>query len=156
MIDGVQIYPLKVIPDSRGRILHYMKKDHPAFVDFDIQEVYFSVIYPDAIKAWHRHTKMTLNYVVPMGNIKLVLYDQRADSPTAYETQEIYLGENSSHQLVRIPPMIWNGFMAVGGQTALVANITNLIHDPKEIERLNPEKRGNDSIPYDWFDSFYG
>jgi len=157
MIEGVEIYYLKSIPDSRGRILHFMRKNSSMFEDFDIQEVYFSVIYPGAIKAWHRHKRMTLNYVVPIGNIKLVLYDGRADSKTAYDVQEIYLGENCPHQLVRIPPLIWNGYTTVDGKLSLVANITDFTHDPDEIERKDPNNFvSDDSIPYEWFTSNYG
>lgn len=156
MISDVWVEPLRVISDSRGRIQHFMRKTDPIFIDFNVQEVYFSFIYPGAIKAWHRHKKMTLNYVVPVGNIKLVLYDQRANSPTAYELQEIYLGENCPYQLVRIPPMVWNGFMVVDGKTALVANITDFVHDPKEIERMSIGDFCNLVYLYDWHQSFNG
>ena len=77
----IETYPLKVIPDARGRIYHFMRKDMPQFENFDVQEVYFSLIYPGAVKAWHRHKRMILNYVVPVGNIKLVCVDQNNDLP---------------------------------------------------------------------------
>lgn len=35
-----------------------------------------------AIKAWHLHRVMTLNYAVPSGRIKLVLYDGREECAT--------------------------------------------------------------------------
>lgn len=155
MIDGVKFFPLSVIPDSRGAIFHFMKKDLPLFKDFDVQEVYFSLIYPGVIKGWHRHHKMTLNYVVPIGHIKLVLWDDRKFSPTMYESQELYLGP-TSYKIVRIPPMVWNGFMAVGNQPALVANATNLIHDPDEIDRISPKNFASCGFEYDWFESNQG
>lgn len=155
MIDGVMVVPLKLIPDSRGMILHYMRKDNPIFADFNIQEVYFSLIYPGAIKGWHCHRRMTLNYIVPMGNIKLVLYDDRETSPTAFEMEEIYLGP-TNYQLVRIPPLIWNGFVAVGSQPALVGNITDCIHDPNEIMRISPKDFHLHGPVYDWFGSNQG
>ena len=45
----------------------------------------------DKIKAWHLHKKMTLNYVAVFGSIKIVLYDDRKESKTKGEIQEIYL-----------------------------------------------------------------
>ena len=39
-------------------------------------------VYPGAVKAWHLHREMTLNYAVPVGMVKLVCYDDRPDSPT--------------------------------------------------------------------------
>jgi dTDP-4-dehydrorhamnose 3,5-epimerase len=59
MIDGIVITPLRQIPDERGKIMHMMRADDPHFERFG--EIYFSMVYPNAIKAWHLHTKMTLN-----------------------------------------------------------------------------------------------
>jgi len=91
MIDGVQVIPLKTILDERGMVRHMIRRTDPHFSRFG--EIYFSVIFPGAIKAWHRHRKMELNYAVVSGNIKLVLWDGRKGSPTRGETQEIFMGE---------------------------------------------------------------
>ncbi len=56
-----------------------LREDTPVFERFG--EIYFSTIYPGVIKGWHIHTKMTLNYAVPVGMIKLVCFDDREDSP---------------------------------------------------------------------------
>ena len=144
MIDGVRIFPLKQIPDERGKIMHMLKCTDPHFERFG--EIYFSVVYPGMVKGWHRHSRMTLNYTVVVGVIKLVLHDDRPDSPTKSETQEIFLGE-SNYCLVKIPPMVWNGFKGIGTVPATVANCTTLPHDAAEIERLDPF---SNPIPYDW------
>jgi dTDP-4-dehydrorhamnose 3,5-epimerase len=89
---------------------------------------------------------MTLNYAVPLGKIKFVLFDDRADSPTAGQTQEIFLGPEN-YSLVTVPPMIWNGFKGVGTETAIVANCATLPHSPDEIMRRDPF---DPAIPYDW------
>jgi len=78
MIEGVRITPLRQIPDERGKIMHMLRSDAPGFSGFG--EIYFSCVYPNAIKGWHIHKKMVLNYAVPFGNIKFVLYDDRAGS----------------------------------------------------------------------------
>jgi dTDP-4-dehydrorhamnose 3,5-epimerase len=144
MIDGVQIVPLRQIPDERGKVMHMLRADAPHFRSFG--EIYFSAVHPGAVKAWHLHKRMTLNYAVPFGKIKLALYDDRAGSPTKGELQEIFLGPDS-YQLVVIPPLIWNGFKGVGTETAIVANCASIPHDPGEIERLDPT---SSRIPYDW------
>ena len=144
MIDGVVITPLKQIPDERGKIMHMMRSDDPQFERFG--EIYFSMVYPGAIKAWHLHTKMTLNYAVVSGTIKLVLYDPRPSSSTKGEVQEIFLGEQN-YVRVKIPPGIYNGFKGVGTAPALVANCATIPHDPAEIQRLDPFSK---DIPYSW------
>ena len=144
MIDGVVVKPLRRIPDERGFIMHMLREDDPDFERFG--EIYFSTIYPDVIKAWHLHREMTLNYAVVAGAIKLVLYDDRDNSPTRGEIQEIYIGQNN-YQLVKIPPFIWNGFKGVGTEMAVVANCATLAHDSEEIIRKSPF---DPDIPYDW------
>lgn len=144
MIEGVLIKPLRQIPDERGKIMHMLRADDPHFEKFG--EIYFSVVYPDVIKGWHLHTKMTLNYAVVSGMIKLVLYDAREESPTKGELQELYIGEDN-YALVRIPSGIYNGFKGIGVEPAIVANCSDIPHDLEEIQRVDPFSK---DIPYDW------
>jgi len=90
--------------------------------------------------------KMTLNYAVPVGRIKFVLFDDRPDSPTRGEIQEIFMGPDN-YVLVTVPPMVWNGFKGVGPDASLVANCASIPHDPDEIDRCDP---ADTRIPYDW------
>ncbi|MEM7819478.1 MAG: dTDP-4-dehydrorhamnose 3,5-epimerase family protein [Candidatus Aenigmatarchaeota archaeon] len=144
MIDGVKIIPLKQIPDERGKVMHMLRSDDPHFEKFG--EIYFSVVYPGIIKGWHLHKKMTLNYAVIDGMIKLVLYDARKESPTNGEIQEIFTGEDN-YALIIIPPGIWNAFKGIGCKPAIVANCATEPHDSNEILRLDPFSK---SIPYNW------
>ena len=124
--------------------MHMLRCDDPHFEQFG--EIYFSVVYPGAIKGWHLHKRMTLSYAVIFGAIKLVLYDVRENSPTLGRLQEIFIGE-SNYSLVRVPPGVWNGFKGIGTTQAIVANCASLPHDPDEIVRMDPF---DGSIPYDW------
>src|SRR5579862_8008720 len=144
MIHGVLVHPLKQIPDERGKVMHMLRADDPHFENFG--EIYFSMVYPGVIKAWHLHQRMTINYAVITGTIKLVLFDDRADSPTRGALEELYVGE-SNYALVRGPLGIWNGFKGVGIIPAIVANCETIPHDPDEIVRLDPFDK---KIPYDW------
>ena len=144
MIDGVKITLLKQIFDERGKVMHMLRCDAEGFQGFG--EVYFSCVYPGAIKGWHIHKRMILNYAVPHGNIKFVLYDDRPDSPTKGELQELFLGPDN-YMLVTVPPMVWNGFKGIGAEMAIVANCASISHDPEEIDRLDPF---DPTIPYDW------
>ncbi|MEK9725986.1 MAG: dTDP-4-dehydrorhamnose 3,5-epimerase family protein [Rhodospirillaceae bacterium] len=144
MINGVVITPLRQIVDERGSVMHMLRNDSPVFKAFG--EIYFSTVHPGVVKAWHIHKLMTLNYAVPHGKIKFVLYDDRAASPTKGETQEIFLGTDN-YVLVTVPPMVWNGFKGVGDVTAIVANCATIPHDPQEIDRRDPF---DPAIGYDW------
>ncbi len=144
MIDGVQIFPLRQIIDERGSVMHMLRADAPHFEGFG--EIYFATVNPGAIKGWHIHTKMTLNYAVPHGLVKLVMYDEREGSPTHGELQELFLGQGN-YVLVRIPPGVWNGVKGLGQSPSIVANCASHPHDPDEIKRADPM---SDRIPYDW------
>lgn len=144
MIHGVNITPLKQILDERGKVMHMLRCDSEVFQGFG--EIYFSCIYPGAIKAWHIHSRMTLNYAVPFGHIKFVLYDDRLESSTRGELQELFLGSDN-YCLVTVPPMVWNGFKGIGAEMAIVANCASIPHDSSEIKRVNPL---DSQIPYNW------
>ncbi len=143
-IHDVRVTPLRRLADERGAVFHMLREDSEVFERFG--EIYFSTVYPGVVKGWHVHKRMTLNYAVPAGMIKLVCYDDRADSPSQGTVQEIHVGE-LNYALVTIPPLIWNGFKGEGTVASLVANCATIAHDPDEIDRLDPFE--ND-IPYDW------
>ena len=89
---------------------------------------------------------MTLNYVVVDGNIKLVLFDDRKKSKTFGEVQEIFLS-NENYCLITVPPLIWNGFKSTNVKSAIIANCSDIPHDPEEIIR----KSFDDAyFPYSW------
>lgn len=144
MIEGVRVEPLKRIPDERGTVMHMLRKTDPYFIEFG--EIYFSTVYPGAIKGWHLHERMTLNYVCVFGRIKLVLYDDREGVKTRGELMEVFLGPDH-YALVQIPPYVWNGFKGMGDQVAIVANCATHPHDPSQTKRLDPF---DSRIPYDW------
>ena len=144
MIDGVTVHPLRQIPDERGMVMHMLRADDPHFERFG--EIYFSTVYPGVVKGWHRHQRMTLNYAVVHGMVKLALYDDRPESKTRGELMELFVGE-ANYALVTVPPMVWNGFKGISPHPSIVANCASIPHDPKEIERLDPH---SPAIPYSW------
>ena len=144
MIEGVIVEPLKQVIDKRGKVMHMLRSDSPLFTNFG--EIYFSVINPDAIKAWKRHLKMTQHFAVPVGKIRLVLYDNRENSITRERVEALEIGHDN-YCLVKIPPLLWYGFQCLSSTPALIANCTDMPHDPNEVERLDYfDKR----MPYDW------
>jgi dTDP-4-dehydrorhamnose 3,5-epimerase len=143
MIEGVQRIPLQRIPDERGTVFHMLRRTDPHFQEFG--EIYFSSVYAGAVKGWHRHHDMTLNYACISGRIKLVLYDEREGSPTHGELMELFLGPDD-YSLVVIPPLVWNGFKGMA-DVSIVANCATHPHDPSRSERLDPH---HNQIPYDW------
>ena len=144
MIDDIKITPLKQIVDERGKIMHMMRKDSQIFEKFG--EIYFSTINPGFIKAWHLHKETTLNYACVKGKVKLVLFDDRKDSSTTGQYQELILSPED-YFLVTIPPFIWNGFKGLSDSDSIIANCMTLPHNEKEMVRKAPFDK---SFTYKW------
>ena len=141
-ISGVILTPLKKIENPLGDIYHGMKISDIGYVGF--QEAYFSTINSGVIKPWKKHLKMTLNLIVPFGEIKFVLFDDRENSQTKGQFMNVSLSLDNYYRLT-VPPEVWVAFRGEGNSTNLLLNISNLEHDPEEIIRLDL-----DQIPYKW------
>ena len=144
MIDGVVITALRQIVDERGKVMRMLRADDTDFEGFG--EIYFSVVNPGVVKAWKKHHRMIQRFAVPVGKIKLVIYDDRQYSPTVGKFQTVEMGEDN-YCLVRIPPQVFYGFQGISSSAALIANCTDRGHDPQEIERREPF---DERFPYRW------
>jgi len=146
MIHGVKIKQLRVIPDERGRLMEILRCDDEMFERFG--QVYMTTAYPGVVKGWHYHTLQTDNIAVVSGMMKLVLYDQREDSPTRGEVQEFFLGIHNP-MLVQVPPMVCHGFKCIDEREAIAINAPTRPYnydDPDE-HRIDPH---DSDIPYSW------
>ena len=74
-LNSIVIEKLKKIATPGGDIMHFLKSSSNGYRKFG--EVYFSWINENAIKAWKKHNKMTLNLVVPIGKVKFVFHDNK-------------------------------------------------------------------------------
>jgi dTDP-4-dehydrorhamnose 3,5-epimerase len=136
IITGSYLTPLKKIENSLGDVLHGMKKSDIGFDGF--AEAYFSKIHFGIIKPWKKHINMTLNLVVPIGEIRFVIFDDREISQTKGQFMDISLSPDNYFRLT-VPPNVWMAFKGESPSTSLLLNIANLEHDPTEIvrEKLN-------------------
>lgn len=141
-LDGVIVTPLKRIQVPGGDVLHALKISETSFHGFG--EAYFSMIEYGKVKAWKRHMKMTLNLIVPIGNILFVMQDGREDS-TSYEKQECVAIGVDNYARLTVPPGVWVGFTGLSKDSNLLLNVANMEHDPLEIERAELNK-----FPYIW------
>ena len=142
-IDGVMLTPLKQIFHPKGDVWHAMKCSDAGFAGFG--EAYFSTIHYGDIKPWKKHLKMTLNFVVPVGKIRVVIFDDRAGSVTQGNFFDVTLSHDN-YQRITIPAGLWVAFSGVGNSLNLLLNLANLEHDPLEVER----KDSLSEISYQW------
>lgn len=144
-IDGVQVKPLRVIPDERGWLMEVLREDDEIFGRFG--QVYVSATYPGVVKAWHFHTRQTDNFACVAGMIKLVLVDTREGSPTRDTINEFFLGVHNP-VLVQVPKLVYHGWKCISDVPSLVVNVPDEPYDrahPDE-QRIAP----HGTLPYDW------
>ena len=136
-LDDIKVTPLSRIATEGGDVLHAMKQSDPSYTGFG--EAYFSWVALGAGKAWKRHLHMTMNAIVPVGQVRFVF---RLDGADELRVEEI--GEDRYARLT-VPPGIWFGFQGLAEPNSLVLNIANIPHDPNEVQRLELSE-----IKYAW------
>ena len=130
-ISDILVTPLRRVETIGGDVLHGMKQSDPGYAGFG--EVYFSWVSMDIVKAWKRHTQMTMNVAVPVGKVRFVFRCVNSDDIEEFRVEEI--GEDRYVRLT-VPPGIWFGFQGLGTPQSLVMNIASIPHDPNEVERM--------------------
>jgi len=144
-INGVVVTPLRQILDDRGAVLHMLRNDAADFQHFG--ECYFSEVAPGAVKAWKRHTEQTQNLAVPVGRVRLVIYDNRSGSESHGRLEVLELGRPDAYARVQVPPGLWYGFACLSEVPALLANCADMPHKPAESEQM---PKDTPLIPYRW------
>lgn len=146
MITGVKIKKLKIIPDSRGRLMEILRCDDEIFEKFG--QVYVTTAFPGIVKAWHYHKKQDDHFVCLMGKIRLALYDAREGSKTKGEINEFILSLDDPF-MVKIPKMVYHGFKGIADSESMILNIPTMPYDRNEPDEFRVDALEND-IPYDW------
>ena len=146
LIHGVTVKPLRLIPDERGYLMEMLRSDDPFFKKFG--QCYVSVAYPGVVKGWHYHKKQTDHFVIVKGMMKVVLYDERSDSPTKGQINEFFMGEKNP-VLVVIPNGVWHGMKCIGTEPAMLVNTPTETYDHARPDEHRIHPHDND-IPYSW------
>lgn len=140
MIHGVIVSPLKIIPDERGCVRHFIRSDDPDFTVFG--ETYITEVYKGVVKAWHGYPTKLMHYTVIRGMVQLALFDTRKLSKTFQKSETLFVGEQN-YVRVTIPPGVFNGFK--GLTDSIVVVTASEPFSEEGIIRFNP-----DYFPYDW------
>jgi len=136
-LEDILVTPLKRIEVSGGDVLHAMKASDPGFCGYG--EAYFSIVTQGTVKAWKKHQRMTLNLLVPQGEVLFVFYLPDSD---LYRTEII----GTTHYMrLTVPPGIWFGFQGLAFPQSLILNIADIMHNPNEVSRKALEE-----INFNW------
>lgn len=144
-IDGLKIRDLVLHTDERGTVCELFDPRwnwHPDPMVFS----YVWTLRPGWVKGWAMHKMHEDRYCLISGEMKLVLYDTRDQSPTFGRIQEIHLSEQR-RQLVNVPSGVWHADENIGTTNAVIINYPTIQYD-----HANPDKYrlplDTDLIPY--------
>ena len=144
-IEGIEIKALVTHPDERGYFREIIR-----WTDWFFGEAFaqlsHSLMHPGVSKAWHIHKTQVDWWYVPVGVLKVALYDTRPESPTRGNLMELFMGEEHGYSVLKIPPGVAHGCKAIGG-TAHLIYVTSNVYDPAEEGRIAHD---DEEIGYDW------
>lgn len=156
-LPDVKTYDLKVLPDERGFFAEALRKDWTNLLaDDDIAQVNISHSFPGVVRAWHRHNRGQVDYLLVLkGAMKICAYDDRKESPTKGKLVDIVADEHRL-QVVSIPGFYWHGTKCISDKPSTVVYFMTKLYDYK-----NPDEERrpwNDPLitnpttgePYDW------
>ncbi|MEX1254030.1 MAG: dTDP-4-dehydrorhamnose 3,5-epimerase family protein [Dehalococcoidia bacterium] len=145
MIEGVELKQLVTHSDERG-FFREIARNSDEIAREGWAQVSHSLMHPGVAKAWHVHPTQIDWWYVPVGDLKVALYDTREGAPTHKELMELFLGEHYEAQLLKIPAGVAHGCRVIGGTTHLIYLVSST-YDPKEEQRLAPN---DPAVGYDW------
>ena len=146
-IDGVVTGMRPVHPDLRGRVFEiYRGKDDEFFKD-EVSWLYAWSVRAGKLKGWGRHEVTYDRYALVSGEVSVVLFDGRADSPTHKRVQIVHMSHQSVRLLI-IPCGIWHLTINQSGEEAYLLNFKTVPFD-----HAGPDKEvlpwNTDEIPFD-------
>jgi dTDP-4-dehydrorhamnose 3,5-epimerase len=108
--------------------------------------VYMATLRPGITKGWALHKKHEDRYFILFGEIEVVFYDERSDSPTRGLVSKVALSE-FRRCLMNIPPGIWHADQNIGSKDAVILNFPTLPYDHADPDKYRLPL-DTDQIPY--------
>jgi dTDP-4-dehydrorhamnose 3,5-epimerase len=145
LIDGVRIKEIRNVPKKAGILTEIYRRDW----DLDnrvVDQAFQALLYPGGLSAWHTHRLTTDRLFVTTGMLRIVLYDDRSDSPTRGLINEFRIG-SARPGIVVVPPRVWHGVQNYGPEPAILLNLVDRAYDYDDPDHwsLPPD---SELIPY--------
>lgn len=145
MIEGVELKELDTHRDERG-FFREIARNTDGIMAEGWAQVSHSLMHPGVAKGWHVHPTQIDWWYVPVGDLKVALYDTRQGSVTKGHLDELFLGEHYDARLLKIPAGVAHGCRAIGG-TAHLVYLTSSTYNRDEEGRIPHD---DPDIGYDW------
>jgi dTDP-4-dehydrorhamnose 3,5-epimerase len=147
---GVSMRALPTHSDARGSVIELFDLRWGFHAD-PLVFAYMFTIRPGIVKGWNLHREHDDRYAMLKGELELVLFDPRPDSPTCREVCRIVLSEHN-RCVINVPRNVWHADHNIGTTDAVVVNFPTAPYD-----HANPDKYrlplDTDLIPYSFGDA---
>jgi dTDP-4-dehydrorhamnose 3,5-epimerase len=143
-IAGIQIKEIKNVVIRAGVLTECFR---PEWFDpsFHAAHVVYMALVPGGVSSWHCHGRQT-DVIVPVrGQLRIGLYDDRAESPT-YKSFSLLNLSVARPTALRVPPLVWHAIRNPTGEEAAYMVVNNEVYNYEEPDDwiLPP---GSDAIP---------
>jgi len=153
----VKVRDVNKLHDERGFFAEAYREDWEDIVGGDrIVQLNLSFSYPGVVRAWHRHQRGQIDYIMVLrGAMKICIYDDDASSPTRGQLDEI-IASSERLQIVRFNGRYWHGTKTISNDPSLTLYAVNRLYDYKnpDEEKRPWNDRGfvdaKTKAPFDW------
>lgn len=145
LIQGVTFKEIKTQVDDRGTVCEMLDTRWPWSKD-PIVFSYFFTIRPGVAKGWGMHKKHEDRYFILSGEVLILLYDDRPNSPTYKMLSKIFLSEHN-RRIMNIPIGVWHADHNIGLKDSIMVNFPTICYDHTDPDKYRLPLN-NDKIPY--------
>ena len=141
-IRGVSFVPLVANVDDRGYLIEILRTVDPHFTKFG--QVYLVGNFGrGTIRAFHKHETLWDWFFISRGSAKVVLVDDRRDSPT-HGQMNVFVTSARNPSLIAVPPGVYHGWMSLEDDTQLIGVASEVYNREKPDEvRISPDSFGD-------------
>lgn len=143
--EGVSFRDAVTQVDDRGSVVELFDPRW-GWTDDDLVFAYVFTLRPGKVKGWGMHLKHEDRYFILYGDMAVVLYDDREDSPTRGLVATVYMSEHQ-RRLMNIPPGIWHANHNLGDKEVTVVNFPTKPYDHERPDKYRLPL-DTDQIPY--------
>ena len=156
-LEGLIVRALDKHCDDRGFFVEVLRGDWKhLLLGEDIVQASLSLSRPSVVRAWHRHTRGQIDYIIVVdGMVRIAVYDGHSDSPTFGGIVDMEVS-GKELKVVRVPGHYWHGTKNVGDKPSLTLYLFTRLYDYNDPDEERRKWDDPDIIdprtnkPYDW------
>jgi dTDP-4-dehydrorhamnose 3,5-epimerase len=131
---GVRLRDLITHTDDRGTLFE-LYDPRWGFHEAPLVYSYVATMRPGVTKGWAMHEKHDDRYTLLFGNLEVVMYDAREDSPTHGQVAKVVLAEHR-RRLLCIPIGIWHADRNIGDTEAVIVNFPTRAYEHEDPDKF--------------------